>query len=86
MSIPGFAGDAGLREKKEHYGLESKFGTGRDGVRIIPQQCQPWMLKWTATRCYGFVMTCNDKCGYTPWNVVSESGWYVCGVCFGFPF
>ena len=45
-----------------------------------PNQCIHYK---TDTACVGISMWCNDRCRY-PDGREGSSGWYPCGLCFGF--
>lgn len=88
MSVPGFSAEASLYKTSERYRWAKTFMQADSTIQpcldkqtVIPQQ-NPLQC-WTDTDCYGVVQMCEDHC-YLVDGTRWDSGWYVCGACFGF--
>jgi hypothetical protein len=81
MNMPGFTAEVSLYETLKSYKLITDTTRSLNKQTVVPQQ-NPLQC-WTDTSCYGVVKTCNDHC-YLVDGTRWDSGWYVCGACFGF--
>jgi hypothetical protein len=81
MNMPRFTAEASLYKTSKAYKPTAVMTQSLDKQTIVPQQ-NPLQC-WTDTDCYGVVQMCEDHC-YLVDGTRWDSGWYVCGACFGF--